>query len=96
MKKTIGMKLKEARIEKQLTLQQVADMVGCSTSYIYRIESSERKTFNYQIYQRLIQVLEIQDTGSNNSREVVSELEKLLLSSKETMLKLQFALDAAN
>ena len=96
MNKTVGMKLKEARVERGLTLQQVADEVGCSTSYIYRIESSERESFNDQIYQRLIHVLEIEDTGSSHSEETISELEELLLSSKETKLKLQFALNAAN
>lgn len=96
MNNILGMKLKEARVEKGLTLQQVADEVGCSTSYIHRIESNERKSFNYQIYQSLIQVLEIKDTGNNYYEETISELEQLLLSSKETKLKLQSALDAAN
>ncbi|MFB5520495.1 helix-turn-helix domain-containing protein [Enterococcus casseliflavus] len=96
MDKTVGMKLKEARVERGLTLQQVADEVGCSPSYIHRIERNDRKSFNYKIYQQLLHVLEIKDTGSNYAEEIISELEQLLLSSKETKLKLQFALDAAN
>lgn len=96
MDKTVGMKLKEARFERGFTLQQVADEVGCSPAYIHRIESNDRKSFNYKIYQKLLHFLEIEDTGSNHSEETISELEELLLSSKETKLKLQFALDAAN
>lgn len=96
MHKTVGTKLKEARVERGLTLQQVADEVGCSTSYIHRIETNERKSFNYHIYKKLIHVLEIEDNGSNHSEEIISELEELLLNGKETRLKLEFALDAAN
>ena len=96
MNNIVGMKLKEARVERGLTLQQVADEVGCSPSYIHRIESNDRKSFNYKIYQKLLHVLEIEDTGSSHSEEKISELEQLLLSSKETKLKLQSALDAAN
>ncbi len=96
MNNILGMKLKEARVERGLTLQQVADEVGCSPSYIHRIESNDRKSFNYKIYQKLLHVLKIEDTGSNHSDETISELEQLLLSSKETKLELQSALDAAN
>lgn len=90
------MKIKEARLKKGFTLQELANEIGCSLSYLHRIENSERKTFNYKIYQQLVQLLDLPVYEINHSEETMDELEQLLLSSEETKLKLQSALDAAN
>lgn len=96
MDKKLGMKIKEARINKGLTLQQVANEVGCSPSYIHRIENSERKTFSYKIHQQLIELLDLPASESNHSEKTMDELEKLLSSSREAKSKLLFTLEATN
>lgn len=93
MEKITGEKLKEARIKKGLTLQQVADEVGCSASYVHRIESSERKSFNYQIYQKLIEILDIPEFDVSSDQNTINELYQLLEISKDARTSLQFALE---
>ncbi len=38
---SIGLKIKEMRTEQNLTLQQVADMAGCSAAYVSQIENDK-------------------------------------------------------
>lgn len=95
MKETFGVKLKKARQEKELTLQAVADIVGCSASYLHRIENSERTGVNYQIYQKLTEVLDVPDNEEPLTGEQASELERLLAESHEAKMKLQFAIESA-
>ncbi len=41
MKKTFGQKLKQARLAKGLTLEQLADIVGSTKAYIWQMENKE-------------------------------------------------------
>jgi|SRR5699024_4691949 len=95
MENKIGTKLKEARKNKDLTLQEVADMIGCSPSYLHRIENGSRKGFNYQIYNKLTEILDIETADDLITTERRSELEKVLKVSKEKRLKLKFTIETA-
>lgn len=95
MENKIGNTIKEARINKGLTLQEVADEIGCSASYIHRIESGARKGFNYQIYSKLTELLDIENPEDIISKEKMSEFEQLIKNNKEARLKLKFTIDTA-
>ena len=95
MENKIGNTIKEARINKGLTLQEVADEIGCSASYIHRIESGSRKGFNYQIYSKLTELLDIENPDKISTIERRSELEQLLQNNKEARLKLKFTIETA-
>lgn len=95
MENKIGTKLKEARKNKGLTLQEVADKIGCSASYLHRIENGSRKGFNYQIYNKLTELLEIETTDDLITIERISELDELFKESKEKRLKLKFTIETA-
>ena len=79
--------LKAARIEKGLTLQKVAESVGCSASYINRIENNQRKGINYEIKEKLFKLYEIETDASKREkisayfdeiRMLIGNIEKLL------------------
>lgn len=95
MDNKIGNKLKEARTNKGLTLQEVADKIGCSASYIHRIESGSRKGFNYQIYNKLIEILDVKEPENIITIERRNEFEQLLKNNKEASLKLKFTIETA-
>lgn len=95
MENKIGNKLKEARKNKGLTLQEVADMIGCSASYLHRIENGSRQGFNYKIYNKLTEILEIETADDLITIEKRSEFEKILKESKEKRLKLKFTIETA-
>lgn len=95
MENKIGNTIKQARTNKGLTLQEVADEIGCSASYIHRIESGSRKGFNYQIYRKLTELLDIEDSEDIISKEKTSEFEQLLKNNKEARLKLKFTIETA-
>lgn len=68
--------LKTARIEKGLTLQKVAESVGCSASYINRIENNQRKGINYEIKEKLFDLYEI-EIGSSQKEKISAYLDEI-------------------
>lgn len=53
--------LKEERAKSFLTYQDVANALGCSASYIFRIEKGRRKKPSYEIVSKLINFFELTD-----------------------------------
>lgn len=68
--------LKTARIKKGLTLQKVAENVGCSASYIHRIENNQRKGINYEIKEKLFDLYEI-EIGSSQKEKISAYLDEM-------------------
>lgn len=59
MGKITGEVLKQLRKEKGLSLQEVANYVGCSPSYLHRLEGSTRKNPSIQTASRLAAFYEV-------------------------------------
>ena len=68
MEKTIGEKLKEARKGNGLTLQTVAGKIGCSPSYIHRIENNQRVGINYKIKEKLFELYGIEKSSEDEDK----------------------------
>ena len=57
-KETLGDVVKQARIKNNVTSEELADKVGVSVRYIYRIESGDKKP-SYEVFMELMDVLAI-------------------------------------
>lgn len=55
-----GEVLKQLRVEKGLTLQGVADRIGCSASYLHRLENNSRKNPSMKMVQTLAEFYEVE------------------------------------
>lgn len=55
-----GEVLKQLRVEKGLTLQGVADGIGCSASYLHRLENNSRKNPSMKMVQTLAEFYEVE------------------------------------
>lgn len=56
---SLGKELAKARKAKKLTLEEVGNHTGVSSSYIFRIESGIRPNFNFRLLDRLLTLYEI-------------------------------------
>ncbi len=69
MTSPVGEWIKARRKAKKLSLQKLAQKVGCSDTAIFRIERGERKALNLEIIRRIVEALEeplglfLQETG---------------------------------
>lgn len=74
----IGSILKEIRKERKITLQQAADAVGCSPSYIHRLENKSRKNPSIKLATQLAVFYNVDlgdFTGSSGSHaELIAEI----------------------
>lgn len=55
-----GVMLKKLREDRRVTLQEVADAIGCSPSYLHRLENSTRKNPSMTMIQSLAEFYEIE------------------------------------
>jgi len=81
-KESIGEKLKRLRIDKGVTLQEAADAVGYSPSYIHRLENNHRKNPGIRIVAELADFYNVSIesfTGKNDlikSEMVIAECQQ--------------------
>lgn len=73
-KDTLGDVVKQARIKNNVTAEELADKVGVSVRYIYRIESGDKKP-SYDVFLTLMEVLAV-------NSELVCHPEKPIVESK--------------
>lgn len=85
MEKGIGKKFKEARVKNNMTMAEVASIIGCSVGYISRIESGSRPNINYVLYNKLIELYDLQQDKVKVAKRVerVDNLLHSLLKNKE-------------
>ena len=70
----LGDVVKQARQKNDVTAEELADRIGVSVRYIYRIESGDKKP-SYDVFLKLMEVLAI-------NSELVCHPEKLIVESK--------------
>ena len=58
--RSIAQVLKEERLANELTLQEVADGIGCSPSYLHRLENSSRKNPSMKMVQKLAEFYQME------------------------------------
>ena len=71
-KPRIGLKLRHARLTKGLNLKQVATAIGCSESFLSKLEN-DRVRPSLAVLHRLVDVLEINVTALFNNTEADNE-----------------------
>lgn len=59
MSSKTGQVLKDLRKERNLSLQDVADEIGCSPSYLHRLENSTRKNPSMKMVQNLAEFYQV-------------------------------------
>ena len=59
MSNKTGEVLKGLRKERNLSLQDVADEIGCSASYLHRLENSTRKNPSMKMVQNLAEFYQV-------------------------------------
>jgi transcriptional regulator with XRE-family HTH domain len=62
----IGKKIKQAREEKQLTLEQLADLLGTDRQHIWNIEAG-RKNFTLDYLDKIAQALKVSQSEFINT-----------------------------
>lgn len=60
MNSKIGIALKELRKERKLSLQEVADQIGCSASYLHRLENNSRKNPSIAFASKLAEFYDVE------------------------------------
>jgi transcriptional regulator with XRE-family HTH domain len=72
-----GTILKDLRMKKKLSMQQVAEVVGCSAAYINNLEKGHKKNPGYLILVKLAELfgVNVDDLAVNN--KVEAEIVKL-------------------
>ena len=83
--RSIAQVLKEERLANELTLQEVADAIGCSPSYLHRLENSSRKNPSMNMVQKLAEFYQMEidqllngDSGSEANRNSDEALKAIL------------------
>ncbi|WCF11740.1 helix-turn-helix transcriptional regulator (plasmid) [Paenibacillus thiaminolyticus] len=81
-----GSLVKHLRLSQGLTLQDLSDMTGISTSYINRIENNQRKSAGYKMIEKLAvalgqEVSDLVDVANKPEEDEITSVEELLLSS---------------
>lgn len=89
----VGQILKKLRKEKHITLQEAADAVGCSASYIHRLENNTRKNPSIKMATQLavfydVDLSEFSGTISRADTELSTELENAIVSMKKGLAML--------
>lgn len=75
-----GKMLKQLRREKDLTLQSVADGVGCSPSYLHRLENNSRKNPSIQMAIKLADFygINVSLLDSDNQEDIDNLVDKVI------------------
>lgn len=81
----IGSWLKETRKEKRITLREASDAVGCSASYLHRLENNSRKNPSINILKKLAFFYEVDIQDILSEDQHASEQEIQLFDQKEEL-----------
>lgn len=63
MATSIGELLKKERSKRGMTLQEVGEGIGCSPSYIYRLEKGARKQPSYAVAKAILDFFELPENS---------------------------------
>lgn len=84
-----GLLVKHARQDKGLSLQELSELTGISTSYIHRIEKGDRKSPSYPLMEKIAKVLEIDLSKilkvNKSGEKLVSSFSELILGNNFTV-----------
>ena len=86
---TFGEKMKECRLEKGLTLQQIAEKLGVSESTVQRYESGQIKKLSQQTLNRIAKALGVTQSyllGELDTIQIIDDPNKVLLTNSEQIL----------
>lgn len=77
--------LKEERQKRLMTYEDVGNALGCSASYVFRIEKGKRKKPSYEIVSKMINVFELSDSDLNKyiDGDIALEVNKVEESEKD-------------
>ena len=94
---SLGMRIKEIRLKRELTQDNLAEMVGCNTSHISNIENNYTK-LSLNVLIAISNALDVsvdyllsnqyKDTSSALDNEILRVLQKCDNSKKERILKM--------
>ncbi|MEK5277966.1 MULTISPECIES: helix-turn-helix domain-containing protein [Paenibacillus] len=81
---TIGLRIREIRLEKQLTQEALGERIGASYSYVGRIERGQ-KNISLQTLEKIAQALEVSEadfftyslTGETKQSEKMKEIQEI-------------------
>ena len=59
MKLNLGEFIKKKRLEKNLTMQQLADMIGKHKSFIFKLENNQVKSLKHEMIEPLAKALDV-------------------------------------
>lgn len=68
--KEVGMKIREIRTKKKMTLEEVANAIGVTKSYVSKLERGEKR-LNLEILQSISKVLDVDVTTIFPNKEQV-------------------------
>lgn len=76
--------LREERLKRGLTYEDLASELGCSASYIFRIEKGRRKKPSYELVGKILAFF---DLSSEELKKYIAGEQEVMLNTKERLEK---------